>query len=64
MIKQNEKVQMADRELIKALGGCTELARKIGIDKVSPQRVGNWLRRGIPKKVRREHADIFNTENN
>ena len=50
----------ADQERIRALGGPTKLARLLGYDdKGGPQRVANWLARGIPPKVKLERPDLF-----
>lgn len=51
-----ERPYMTDKELIEKLGGATTLAKRI---KYSVQRVQNWKIRGIPAKVKLEHADIF-----
>lgn len=49
-----------DAVLIRSLGGPSEVARKIaGAKPVSPQRVQNWLTRGIPAQVKVDHPDLF-----
>lgn len=49
-----------DKELIKHLGGPTKVSRLLGFpDLGGPQRVSNWLQRGIPAKVKLDHADLF-----
>ena len=50
---------MTDAELIKANGGPTKLAEKLGFQKGGPQRVGNWAKRGIPPKVKLDYPDLF-----
>ena len=49
----------ADRDRIRALGGPTKLARLLGYEEGGPQRVANWLVRGIPPKVKLERPDLF-----
>lgn len=49
-----------DRELIKRLGGPTKVAELLGFPvDGGPQRVGNWVRRGIPDRVRLKRPDLF-----
>mgnify|MGYP000995132711 CR=1 FL=1 len=51
---------MSDAELIDALGGPTRLAALLRLhDQGAVQRVSNWKRRGIPARVRLEHADVL-----
>lgn len=52
---------MTDQDLIRHLGGPAKLAQLLGYDKRAGgvQRVHNWVSRGIPAKVKLEHADIF-----
>lgn len=52
---------MNDAELIKALGGPTRVAERLGYDKATGgvQRVQNWIARGIPSKVKLDHPEIF-----
>lgn len=47
---------MTDRELIQSLGGPTKVAQLLG---TTPQRVHNWLSRGIPPKVKLENPHLF-----
>lgn len=47
---------MTDNDLITKLGGVSALARRL---KTTPSRVCNWRKRGIPARVRLQHADIF-----
>lgn len=49
-----------DRELIKRLGGPTKVAELLGFPvDGGPQRVGNWVRRGIPDRVKVTRPDLF-----
>ncbi|MDE2427015.1 MAG: hypothetical protein KGO96_14040 [Elusimicrobia bacterium] len=50
-----------DKAVIDALGGSTELARKLGLDPTAGgvQRVENWKSRGIPAAIRLEHFQLF-----
>lgn len=51
---------MSDKDLIKSLGGATKVSDLLGFKKRGgPQRVHNWLTRGIPAKVKLDHQDIF-----
>lgn len=51
-----------DSKLIQELGGPAKVAEKLGYDKNGgTQRVFNWMKRGIPSKVKVEHQDIFLT---
>ena len=45
-----------DSELIDAWGGTGELARRLD---VTPQRVCNWRRRGIPARIKNEFPNMF-----
>jgi hypothetical protein len=47
----------ADIALIKRLGGPAKLAATLGYRR--SQRVHNWLRRGIPPRVKLDHPEIF-----
>ena len=49
--------------LVKAAGGPSELARRMGFDKrVGRQRVGNWQASGaIPPMVAKAYARLFKT---
>lgn len=51
---------MDDKKKIAELGGVSALARKL---KVTPQRVQNWTRRGIPAKVKLDNYELFNIAN-
>lgn len=49
-----------DCEIIKGLGGPTKVAELLGYEKHGgPQRVQNWMARGIPAKVKVERPDLF-----
>lgn len=49
-----------DRKLIEDLGGPSRVAELLKFPKQGgPQRVQNWLTRGIPAKVKVEHPDLF-----
>lgn len=52
---------MDDATLIKTLGGAAKVAERLGYDKDAGgvQRVHNWIKRGIPPRVKLEHPDIF-----
>ena len=50
-----------DSEIIDTLGGPTALARRLGYGSGGPQRVANWRRRGIPPRVKLDHAGVFLT---
>ena len=54
-------IGMNDKELIEYHGGSTQLAEILGLDKArgGVQRVNNWMRRGIPPKVKLEHPNLF-----
>jgi hypothetical protein len=45
-----------DAPLITGLGGPTKVAKRLGF---TPQRVQNWLERGIPPAVKVEHPRLF-----
>lgn len=45
-----------DAPLIAELGGPTKVAKKLGL---TPQRVQNWLTRGIPAQVKVDHPRLF-----
>jgi hypothetical protein len=50
----------ADQERIRVLGGPTKLARLLGYARDGgPQRVANWMTRGIPPRVKVERPDLF-----
>jgi hypothetical protein len=46
-----------DKALIANLGGSTSLSKRLGFK--SPQRVHNWLTRGIPASVKLAHPKLF-----
>lgn len=52
---------MNDRDIIRALGGPSQVARLIGLDpqKGGVQRVANWQTRGIPAAVKLAHPELF-----
>lgn len=47
---------MTDRELIDSLGGPSRVAAILG---TSPQRVSNWIKRGIPAQMKVDHPELF-----
>lgn len=49
---------MDDKKKIAELGGVSALARKL---KVTPQRVQNWTKRGIPAKVKLDNYELFHS---
>ena len=50
----------SDRKLIAELGGPTKVAELMGWPRLGgPQRVQNWLARGIPAAVRVQRPDLF-----
>jgi hypothetical protein len=49
-----------DAKLIEDLGGPAKLAALLGYDKAGgPQRVQNWVSRGIPARVKLQFPDVF-----
>ena len=50
-----------DRELITTLGGPARVAEMLKYDKKTGgvQRVHNWMKRGIPARVKLNNPDIF-----
>jgi hypothetical protein len=55
----------ADKEVLLKLGGSTKVAELLGYK--DKQRVQNWMKRGIPAKVKLEYPHIFpnpNIQNN
>ncbi len=51
-----------DRDLIERLGGPSKLAKLLNYPKGrGAQRVHNWLKRGIPARVKLEHPSLFAT---
>jgi hypothetical protein len=58
----NERMSNIERdaELIYQLGGPSKVAEALHIDKRGgAQRVQNWLKRGIPSKVKLDNPEIF-----
>lgn len=51
-----------DKKLIQQLGGPTALAKKLNFSKGGPQRVQNWMVRGIPAQVKLDHPRLFSTK--
>ncbi|AZR94987.1 hypothetical protein BBB39_15375 [Bordetella trematum] len=53
--------QHPDAALIDGLGGPTATAKRLDIldEPGAVQRVSNWKRRGIPARVRLDHAEVF-----
>lgn len=47
---------MSDKKIISELGGAGKLAKQLGF---SQQRVHNWVKRGIPYKVKAEFPHLF-----
>ena len=54
----NKRCDMDDKKKIAELGGVSALASRLN---VTPQRVQNWTRRGIPAKVKLDNYELFNT---
>lgn len=52
-------MSMTDKELIMAHGGPARLAEKLGFGRGGVQRVANWMRRGIPSRVKLDYAQIL-----
>lgn len=53
-----------DEILIKELGGPAKVAELLGYHKIGgTQRVFNWMRRGIPPKVKLDYPEIFIKKN-
>ena len=48
---------LTDKELITLLGGPTVLSKKLGFS--SPQRVHNWVYRGIPASIKLAYPKLF-----
>lgn len=62
MIDRHSRRVAADRDLIRALGGQTAVARMLGLTLPGgAQRVNHWLTRGIPAAVKLSRPDIFLT---
>ena len=50
----------SDKALIEQLGGPTKVAELLGFDKRGGvQRVHNWVRRGIPARIKLKFPDVF-----
>ncbi|MGL4588439.1 MAG: hypothetical protein ACRCVQ_15690 [Acinetobacter ursingii] len=47
----------ADKEVLLKLGGSTKVAELLGYK--DKQRVQNWMKRGIPAKVKLEYPHLF-----
>ncbi len=51
---------MSDRELIKRLGGPKAVAEQLGFPlPKGTARVANWMRRGIPAKIKLNNLNLF-----
>ncbi len=51
---------MNDADTIRALGGPTAVARLLGLETPNgARRVHNWIKRGIPFRVKVEHKAVF-----
>lgn len=54
---------MNDKQKIINLGGPSKVSQLLGYPKAGgPQRVQNWLKRGIPAKVKLDHPELFITD--
>lgn len=51
----------ADKEILLKLGGSTKVAELLGFK--DKQRVQNWMKRGIPAKIKLQYPHIFLTPN-
>ena len=49
----------SDAQLIKDLGGPSKVAEILGFKDGGPQRVQNWITRGIPAHVKVMRPDLF-----
>lgn len=47
----------SDKEIILKLGGSTKVAELLGFK--DKQRVQNWMKRGIPAKIKLQYPHIF-----
>ncbi|AJF82942.1 hypothetical protein A1E64_RS17045 [Acinetobacter baumannii] len=47
----------ADKEILLKLGGSTKVAELLGFK--DKQRVQNWMKRGIPAKIKLQYPHIF-----
>ncbi|WP_432785042.1 hypothetical protein AAEX37_01981 [Oligella sp. MSHR50489EDL] len=53
-------MKLKAKDIIQRHGGSSSLARKLGYDKsTGPQRVHNWIKRGIPPAVIIANPKIF-----
>lgn len=62
MLPMNDKSKIqADKTIIDELGGPTKVAELLGFDKAKggPQRVQNWMTRGIPPREKIAHPELF-----
>lgn len=51
---------MTDAEIIQSLGGATAVAKRLGFKTPDgARRVHNWIKRGIPPRVKLDHAAFF-----
>lgn len=51
---------MNDAELIEIMGGATAVARRLGFNMPhGARRVHNWIKRGIPLRVKVDNARLF-----
>jgi hypothetical protein len=59
--RENPRTMPDDAALIHALGGPRKVCELLGYDKRTGgvQRINNWLNRGIPYKVKLEHAALW-----
>ncbi len=56
----DKRTKADDAKLIKELGGATKVAELLGLENAgSVQRVHNWIKRGIPWRVKVERPDLF-----
>lgn len=55
---------MTDKEIIDKLGGATKVAKLLNFEMPKgAMRVHNWIKRGIPARVKLDRPDLFqNTE--
>lgn len=57
---KNDPSLSPDARLIRDLGGPTKVAELLRYTKKNgPQRVQNWLTRGIPPAVKLQHPELF-----
>lgn len=48
---------MDDKELIKKMGGVAKISKALGFKTMS--RVGNWVKRGIPARIKLNNQKLF-----